>query len=149
MYFQPIKNDDPKFDFYTMYKRETTEYDTEYIQKYNEDLNTTLIFVRFCNDLTAAVLTPFLGRSILRGQLRLRHRRPIQTRTRPRRAVRSIPPSDPPQPQPFHSPRRDSRRSSDLEWSTPRNHHNLGSPIRKPIDVDVGRIRRDVGQAVA
>ena len=25
MYLQPIKNDDPKLDFYTMYKRETTE----------------------------------------------------------------------------------------------------------------------------
>ena len=48
MYLQPIKNDDPQLDFYTMYKRETTEYDTEYMQKYNEDLNTTLIFVRFC-----------------------------------------------------------------------------------------------------
>ena len=47
MYFQPIKNDDPKLDFYTMYKRETTEYDTEYMAKHNEDLNTTLIFVRF------------------------------------------------------------------------------------------------------
>ena len=46
MYFQPIKNDDPQVDFYTMYKRETVEYDTEYMQKYNEDLNTTLIFVR-------------------------------------------------------------------------------------------------------
>jgi len=48
MYLQPIKNDDPQLDFYTMYKRETTEYDAEYMQKYNEDLNTTLIFVRFC-----------------------------------------------------------------------------------------------------
>jgi hypothetical protein len=48
MYLQPIKNDDPKLDFYTMYKRETMEYDTEYMQKYNEDLNTTLIFVRSC-----------------------------------------------------------------------------------------------------
>ena len=45
IYFQPIKNDDPQLDFYTMYKRETVEYDTEYMQKYNEDLNTTLIFV--------------------------------------------------------------------------------------------------------
>ena len=35
MYLQPIKNDDPKLDFYTMYKRETTEYDTEYMQNYN------------------------------------------------------------------------------------------------------------------
>jgi len=33
-----------------MYKRETTEYDTEYMQNYNEDLNTTLIFVRFYRD---------------------------------------------------------------------------------------------------
>ena len=48
MVFIPIKNDDPGIDFYTMYKRETTEYDTEYMQKYNEDLNTTLIFVCFC-----------------------------------------------------------------------------------------------------
>ena len=47
MYLQPIKNDDQKLDFYTMYKRETMEYDTEYMQKHNEDLNTTLIFVRF------------------------------------------------------------------------------------------------------
>ena len=48
MYFQPIKNDDPKLDFFTMYKRETAEYDTEYMAKHNEDLNTTLIFVSFC-----------------------------------------------------------------------------------------------------
>ena len=46
-YFQPIKNDDPQLDFCTMYKRETMEYDTEYMQKHNEDLNTTLIFVCF------------------------------------------------------------------------------------------------------
>ena len=45
MYLPPIKNDDPKLDFYTMYKRETLEYDNEYMKKHNEDLNTTLIFV--------------------------------------------------------------------------------------------------------
>ena len=47
MYFQPIKNEDPRLDFYTVYKRETTEYDTERVRKYNEELNITLIFVRF------------------------------------------------------------------------------------------------------
>jgi hypothetical protein len=47
MYFQPIKNDDLQLDFYTMYKREAMEYDTEYMAKHNEDLNTTLIFVSF------------------------------------------------------------------------------------------------------
>ena len=48
IYFQPIKNDDPKLNFYTMYKREATEYDTDYMAKHNGDLDTTLIFVRFC-----------------------------------------------------------------------------------------------------
>ena len=47
-YFQPIKYDDPGLDFYTMYKRETTEYDKDSMDKYDEDLDTTLIFVRFC-----------------------------------------------------------------------------------------------------
>ena len=54
MYLQPIKNDDPKLDFYTMYRRETMEYDTEYMEKYNEDLNTALIFVR----LSAFLVSP-------------------------------------------------------------------------------------------
>jgi hypothetical protein len=44
-FFQPIKTDDPRLDFYTMYKREAAEYDAHYVKKYDEDLNTTLIFV--------------------------------------------------------------------------------------------------------
>ena len=47
LFLQPIKNDDPQLDFFTMYKRETMEYDTDYMSNHNEDLNTTLIFVRF------------------------------------------------------------------------------------------------------
>jgi hypothetical protein len=46
---------DPKLDFYTMYKQETTEYDTEHMRKHNEDLNTTLIFVSFCVPVIATV----------------------------------------------------------------------------------------------
>ena len=38
-FFQPIKTDDPRVDFYTMYKREATEYDANYIKKYDDDLN--------------------------------------------------------------------------------------------------------------
>jgi len=79
MYFQPIKNDDPQVDFYTMYKRETVEYDTEHMQKYNKDLNTTLIFVRFCFASHHHVsLIAFSGWPVLGGQFRLRHRRPVQ-----------------------------------------------------------------------
>lgn len=45
-FFQPLKTDDPRLNFYTLYKREATEYDVDYVKKYDEDLNTTLIFVR-------------------------------------------------------------------------------------------------------
>ena len=45
-FLQPIKAGDPRLDFYAVYKQEATEYDTDYIKKYDEDLNTTLIFVR-------------------------------------------------------------------------------------------------------
>jgi len=44
-FFQPLKTDDPRLDFYTVYKREATEHDVDYVKKYDEDLNTTLIFV--------------------------------------------------------------------------------------------------------
>ena len=40
---QPIKNDDPRLYFYTMYGRETMEYYTDYMKNHNEDLNTNLI----------------------------------------------------------------------------------------------------------
>ena len=56
-FFQPIKNDDPRLDFYTMYKREATQYDTDYIKKYDDDLNTTLIFVSRLSLSLAACLT--------------------------------------------------------------------------------------------
>jgi len=47
----PLKSDEARTDFYTVYKRESTEYDTNYVKKYDEDLNTTLIFVRLSNTL--------------------------------------------------------------------------------------------------
>ena len=46
-FIQPIKTGDPRVDFYTMYKKEAADYDTDYVKKYDEDLNTTLIFVRY------------------------------------------------------------------------------------------------------
>jgi len=100
MYLQPIKNDDPRLDFFTMYKREAMEYDTDYMQKHNEDLNTTLIFVRSFPrpPYQRTALTTLPGRSVLCCQLRLRNRRPVKTRARFKRTVGGLPPSDPPQP---------------------------------------------------
>jgi len=49
------------------------EYDAEYMQKYNEDFNTTLIFVRLRFPSRHHVaLTVLSGRFVLCGQLRLR-----------------------------------------------------------------------------
>ena len=45
-FFPPIKNEDPRLNFYTIYNREATDYDTDYVKKYEEDLNITLLFVR-------------------------------------------------------------------------------------------------------
>jgi len=99
MYFQPIKNDDLQLDFYTMYKRETMEYDADYMQKYNDDLNTTLIFVRLSASFYRHfALTKSSGWSVLRGQLRLCHSRPAGTRPGFRPTIGSLPPCDSPQP---------------------------------------------------
>ena len=54
---KPIKNDDPLLDFYTTYSKEANEYDEHYVKKYDEDLNTTLIFVRHSSSVFADDLT--------------------------------------------------------------------------------------------
>ena len=41
----PSVQGDPRAEFYDVYRREAEEYDREFIKKYDEDLNTTLIFV--------------------------------------------------------------------------------------------------------
>ena len=103
-FFQPIKTDDPRVDFYTMYKREATEYDADYIKKYDEDLNTTLIFVR-CPPPIFSIISPVpVGRSVLRHQLRLRHRCPFQPPTQSERAVCRPPPRNPPHSQSVRHP---------------------------------------------
>jgi hypothetical protein len=42
---------DARAEFFQLYKRESEEFDKEYIKKYDEDANTTLIFVRPPNPL--------------------------------------------------------------------------------------------------
>jgi len=38
-----------------MHKREATEFDADYVKKYDEDLNTTLIFVRCVSLLLSSI----------------------------------------------------------------------------------------------
>ena len=43
----PSAQEDHRAQFFEDYRREAEEYDKEFIKKYDEDLNTTLIFVSF------------------------------------------------------------------------------------------------------
>jgi len=57
-------------------------------------------------------LAAFIGWSVLCGQLRLRHRRSTKARAGLRRTLRSLPPGNPPHPQPIHFSERGPRRPS-------------------------------------
>ena len=63
--------------FYERYRKVAEEYDKEFNKRYDEDLNTTLIFVSLANFPDARVLTWITGWPILRCHFRLRHRRQL------------------------------------------------------------------------
>ena len=44
-FFDPLRTNDSRTDFFAMYRRESEEFDRDYTGKYDEDLNTSLIFV--------------------------------------------------------------------------------------------------------
>ena len=44
-FFEPLRTNDPRTDFFAVYRRESEEFDRDYAKKYDEDLNTSLIFV--------------------------------------------------------------------------------------------------------
>ena len=44
-FFDPLRTSDSRTDFFAMYRREADEFDRDYAGKYDEDLNTSLIFV--------------------------------------------------------------------------------------------------------
>ena len=132
-----------------MYKREATEYDVEYIKKYDEDLNTTLIFVRR-QPLLFSVVSPVpVGRSVLGSQLGLRHRRPFQPPTQSERTVRRPPPRNSPHSQPICHPWRGSCRPACPGRSGERDGHSYVPDVRESDYLPAGRIRRHAGQAMA
>jgi len=44
-FFDPLRTNDPRADFFAVYRKESEEFDRDYARKYDEDLNTSLIFV--------------------------------------------------------------------------------------------------------
>ena len=51
--------EDIRFRFYEDYREVAEEYDEEFNKRYDEDLNTTLIFVSLMSSLVAFILTWF------------------------------------------------------------------------------------------
>jgi hypothetical protein len=43
-FFDPLRTGDSRTDFFALYRRESEEFDRDYAGKYDEDLNTSLIF---------------------------------------------------------------------------------------------------------
>ena len=72
-------------EFYDKFQREADEYDHDYMKKYDEDLNTTLIFVsiffRTRHNCGADSFFWVKGRSVLRRHIRLHYRRSDQPPT--------------------------------------------------------------------
>ena len=72
----------PRAEFYDRFQCEADEYDRDFKNKYDEDLNTTLVFVSgSCITTSIVVLICSPGRSILRGRIRFHSRRSEQSRT--------------------------------------------------------------------
>ena len=132
-----------------MYKREATEYDIDYVKKYDEDLNTTLIFVRRPPPLFSMISPVPVGRSVLGRQLRLRHRRPFQPPTQPERTVRHPPPRHSPHSQPVRHPWGRLCCPACPGRSAERDRHGHVSDVCEPDDLPAGRISRHAGQAMA
>ena len=44
-FVEPLRTEDSRTDFFAVYRRESGEFDRDYAKKYDEDLNTSLIFV--------------------------------------------------------------------------------------------------------
>lgn len=144
--FQPIGTDDPRLDFYTMCKREATEYDIEYVKEYDEDLNTIPIFVRCSSSVPVNYLTRSCRRacSLLSAPL---------SPSMSIRAFNQIPIS-PPAHDPAHSqsircPQRGSRRSTYSGRSTVRDHHCHWAHACDFSYLSTCRVRCYAGQAMA
>ena len=74
--------EDHKARFYEDYRKVAEEYDKEFLKKYDEDLNTTLIFVSSASSFVEYLLTEASGRSVFRCRLRFHHPSRLSTPTR-------------------------------------------------------------------
>ena len=120
------------------------------LRKHDEDLNTTLIFVRFRSRFItiqrrpqsqASLFSAVSSAFVIDVQSKLEPDSSERSEAYLRAILLSLNRSIVPDRRPFGS--------SSVEWSPSRDYYNLEPPVRKPCDVTVGRIRRNAGQGVA
>jgi len=46
-FFEPLRTNNSRANIFAIYRKESDEFDRDYTRKYDEDLNTSLIFVSF------------------------------------------------------------------------------------------------------
>ena len=80
---EPLTQEDYRARFYSDYRKVAEEYDKEFLKKYDEDLNTTLIFVSPALSFDEGVLTRPSGWSVLGCHLRFYHPGRFPTPARP------------------------------------------------------------------
>jgi hypothetical protein len=68
-----LTQEDHRARFYEHYRKEAEKYDRGFVKKYDEDLNTTLIFVSFVKCSGVHRLTWATGWSVLCDGLRIHH----------------------------------------------------------------------------
>ena len=74
---------DRRARFYENYRKVADEYDKEFLKKYEEDLDTTLIFVSFISTFVKCLLTRVSGWSVLCRNISLHHSGRLSTPSRP------------------------------------------------------------------
>ncbi|KAF9642355.1 hypothetical protein BDM02DRAFT_3273495, partial [Thelephora ganbajun] len=55
-FFDPLRTNDPRADFFAVYRRESADFDRDYAGKYDEDLNTSLIFAGLFSAVSSAFI---------------------------------------------------------------------------------------------
>ncbi|KAF9781606.1 hypothetical protein BJ322DRAFT_232845 [Thelephora terrestris] len=55
-FFDPLRTGDSRTDFFALYRRESEEFDKDYAGKYDEDLNTSLIFAGLFSAVSSAFI---------------------------------------------------------------------------------------------
>ena len=56
-FFEPLRTNGSRADFFAVYRKESDEFDRDYARKYDEDLNTSLIFVSLSPPFVASLVS--------------------------------------------------------------------------------------------